>query len=420
MNISEHHMYHNTEAACPETVEFNLDSATDVAEIKVYTDLSEVLGPWTEFEATAVHMVFQSHGWLSAWQKHIGSQSGYQPQIIIGYGGNGAIRFILPLAIKKMGPVRILCYLGCPEASYQIGLYAPRFARSLTLERVFEFSREIRSLLPKFHVARFKRQPFEWQGLKNPLAFFPHKPAPSNGYAISLNADYQTLYDATRSRKSQSKIARRERKLAKIGDIEFNACTSKQEISRVCDILFAQKAKRFCEQGIANFLERPGVQDFYRSLCLDSRSDGTRTLDLHYYKCGDQVLATLMSAPYLNTEFGLINSMTDGPLRTHSPGLHALHHDIERLCSSNIEVYDLGVGAHSYKDLWSDREHALFDTIIPVNLMGYIYSYGSRFLLRLKRSIKNSKILWPAFVKLRARIFSLVISSECAPVNETL
>ncbi len=419
MNISEQRLHQIAEVEPDIEFEFDTSGAVDVAEIKVFTDISEASADWTEFEQTSVHTVFQSYEWLSAWQKHIGSKTGIKPQIIIGYGEDGTIRFLLPLAIKSIGPLRILSFLGCEEASYQIGQFAPRFARSLTSERVIELLQQIKPLLSTFHVARFKRQPYEWQGIKNPFADFDHKTAPSNGYAITLKADYQTLYSATRSWKSQSKISRRERKLATHGDIEFKHCQSEQEISRVLDIMFDQKEKRFCEQGIENFLDRPGVKDFYRTLCQESTNDGTHTLGLHYYKCGDQVLAVILGASYRSTEFGLINSMSDGPLRNFSPGLHLLHRDIERLCHDGTEVYDLGVGAHSYKDLWTDKEYPLFDSIIPTSAMGHIYAYASGFLLETKRYIKNSKILWPTFIRCRAKISSLGKSENCSPVNET-
>lgn len=420
MNISEARLYRDTQIAPVERLEFDTSYGVDVAHIKIFTDLAEARTDWKKFETAAVHTVFQTHGWLFAWQEHIGSKSGIEPQIIIGYGQDGTIRFLLPLAIKTMGPLRILCFLGCEEASYQFGLFAPRFARSLDTARAIEFMQQIKALLPRFDVMRFQRQPFEWQGLKNPLSWVDHKPAPSCGYAITLNADYQTLYDATRSWKSQSKILRRERKLAKHGEIEFKRCESEDETSRVLDIMFAQKEKRFCEQGIDNFLNQPGVQNFYRCLCLRPKSDDTCALELHYYTCGNQVLAVIMGMPYGDIEFGLINSMSDGPLRNHSPGLHALHRNIERLCGIDKASFDLGVGAHSYKDLWADNERQLFDTIIPASLMGYLYAYGSGFFLTIKRHIKNSKVLWPMFMKCRAKMFFLKNPNTCPEVNETL
>jgi len=418
MNISGHQLYHDAEIS-PEEYSFDTSGVFDVAEIKVFSDISCAAADWIEFEETSIHSVFQTHRWLDTWQLHIGLKSGIRPQIVIGYGKDGSVRFLLPLAIKPIGPLRILCFLGCEEASYQIGQYEIDFVRSLTQLRILELCQRIKSLLPEFHVVRFKRQPFEWQGIQNPFAKMDHKTAPSNGYAISLNADYQTLYSATRSGKTRGKISRRARKLAEHGKIEFNVCQTADETSRVLDIMFAQKSKRFCEQGIVNFLARPGVQDFYRQLSLEKGHDGVRPTGLHYYKCGDQILAVILSAPYRNTEFGLINSISDGPLRHYSPGLHLLHCDIERLCNNNTEVYDLGVGAHNYKDSWANFERRLFDTIIPTSLRGYIYAYGSKVILKIKRKIKNSKFLWSAFITCRARLSSLGKPAECPPVDET-
>lgn len=426
MNISEHKLFQDILIGSANQVKSDAFPAPDnqktpvIAEIKVFTDISQARADWLEFEKTSIHTVFQTYTWLLAWHQHIGKKSGIEPQIIIGYSQDGAVQFLLPLAIRRCGPIRILCYLGCEEASYQFAQFSPAFISSLTLEQISDIRKHITALLPKFHVVRFKRQPYEWRGIKNPFASFTHKKAPSSGYAITLNADYETLYSATRSGKSRSKIVRRERKLAKLGEISYSHCAGKEETLRILDIMFAQKDKRFCEQGIANILERPGVQDFYRSLCLETKEDEAHPIELHYYKCDDQVLGVVMSAPYCNTEFGLINSMSGGSLGVFSPALHLLHRDIERLCGSPTEVYDLGVGAHSYKDRWADQEHPLFDTILPTSPRGIVYAYGSGFLLKAKRYIKNSKTLWPAFLKIRSCFISIFYTGNCPPVNETL
>ncbi len=392
--------------------------ADDISEIKVYTEITDIAAIWTEFETSAIHTVFQTCNWLSAWQKHVGSKSATVPQIVVGFASDRTVQFILPLAIKRRGIVRILSFLGCEEASYQFGLFAPQFLKTLTPECIEKLSQGIARALPAFDIVRFKRQPFDWQGHGNPMAKFSHHPSPSNGFAITLNADYEKLYAATRSWKSRSKILRREQKIAGSGELEYKRCAGRTESFRVLDIMFAQKEKRFCEMGVANFLTRPGVQDFYR--CLGDGDSGSSLLELLYFKCGNKVLAVIMGAPYRGRVFGLINSMTDGPLRHYSPGIHTLHHDIEQFCNRGFDVYDLGVGENSYKDQWADQEIGLFDTIIPTSFAGHIYAAGSQLMLWCKHRIKHSRPLWAVYLRCRSKLSLFKKSGGCKPVDETI
>jgi len=102
VNISEHKLNQDVTTNTP-----------DVYKIRVFTDITKASDDWITFETTSVHTIFQTHTWLAAWQEHIGSKSGVQPQIIIGYSATGTILFLLPLAIRSIGLLRILCYLGC-------------------------------------------------------------------------------------------------------------------------------------------------------------------------------------------------------------------------------------------------------------------------------------------------------------------
>src|SRR5262245_52522432 len=82
-------------------------SEPDVA-LEVCADLDEIEAEWRAFEATAEGTAFQNFGWLSKWQRHIGSVQQVKPAIVLGRDRGGELVFILPLAIEKRGPVRRL------------------------------------------------------------------------------------------------------------------------------------------------------------------------------------------------------------------------------------------------------------------------------------------------------------------------
>lgn len=423
MNISAHNIPKSASkiANAPGTgTPANAQHLTDIIEIRVFSDLREIAAEWKQFETTAIHTVFQTYHWLSTWQQHIGARAHFTPHIVAGYDATGKMLFLLPLAIRRKGILRMLCFMGHDDVSYQLGMFDSVFLNTLSDDTLTRITKQVSHALPDFDVVHFKQQPLDWHGAKNPFVCLPHQLSPNKGHSITLNADYETLYAATRSWKSRSKILRRERNLAKNGEIVCKRCETRQEASRVLDIMFAQKEKRFCEMGVKNFLARPGVQDFFRALAIGDKAELPQSLNLHYYMCGNQMLAAILSAPNQKHEFGLINSISDGPLRNFSPGIHLLHRYIKQLCDEEKKHFDLGVGEQGYKDLWADKQTELFDTLIPVKPLGYVYCGIVANALKAKRIIKNSAVLWPKFQKYRAKAVNLFHRGDCTPVDETL
>ena len=72
-------------------------------ELQVFADLDAIEAEWKEFERKADCTVFQSFGWLSKWQQHIGTLHGASPAIVLGREADGHLIFIMQFAIESRG-----------------------------------------------------------------------------------------------------------------------------------------------------------------------------------------------------------------------------------------------------------------------------------------------------------------------------
>jgi CelD/BcsL family acetyltransferase involved in cellulose biosynthesis len=167
----------------------------------------------------------------------------------------------------------------------------------------------------------------------------------------------------------------------------------------VIDTLFAQKLPHMDEIGVGN-VYGPGYPAFLKALAA-SGVDGTAPLDLRYLTCGGENVATVLGAVDQGRYFGLVLSMTEGPLKRHSPGELALRRTIEECCTMGLETFDLSQGEASYKSAWEDEPLEQFDTVIGYSVRGRAWAAATGASLWAKRRIKQSPRLMGTATALR-------------------
>src|SRR5262245_5686089 len=97
--------------------------------LELREELASLEPEWTAFQRTAACTVFQTFEWLTKWRQHVGNLRGTRPAIVLGRDANGALLFILPLAIETQGPIRGLTWLGSGLCDYNAPLLAHDFWR---------------------------------------------------------------------------------------------------------------------------------------------------------------------------------------------------------------------------------------------------------------------------------------------------
>ena len=379
----------------------DMDS-TNVATITVHSDLRELESQWRLLEAQAFGTVFQTYDWLSSWVETVGDQDAIEPVFVVGHGHDGTAVFILPFQISRGGMADILGWLGGRHSNYQTGLFAKEWLADLTPGQFIDIWNTTLASLPRFDAVHFTDQPEYWEGIPNPLSHIPAYPSANASFLLTLKPDFGALYERKRSSSTRRSARKRDRRLAETAPVEFRNVEDETELEQVLTVLFEQKIPHMEEIGVGDIFG-PRFKTFLLRLGTPDTNPGT-PLVCHYLTCGSQTLATVIGAVFRDRYYGLMLSMTDGPLRRHSPGELALRKTIEACCVGGLKEFDLSQGHADYKVAWADEAIQQFDTIIGYTAAGRIYAVRERLALSLKRTIKNSPKLWSIAQTVRRRL----------------
>ena len=154
--------------------------------------------------------------------------------------------------------------------------------------------------------------------------------------------------------------------------------------------------------GVHDFFLDPGQGDFFREIST-AHAGNDNPFHLFYLLAGGEIAATWIGMADNGCMYGMMNTMSpDRELRRHSPGEVLLRHAISWCCENGFHTFDLATGESRYKSEWCDREMKLFETIWPRTIKGWFGVRLVQLRLYIKRSIKQSRRIWPLFNRFRS------------------
>src|SRR5262245_12836618 len=221
-------------------------------------DVASLETEWTAFERSAECTVFQTFGWLAKWQQHIGSLGGTRPAIVLGRSEQGALLFILPLAVEARGPIRRLTWLGSELCDYNAPLIARDFwAHMGDVGDFTELWGKVLNLLRSDPRLRFDlvdlQKMAETVGTeRNPFLALATLPNASGAHVATLGRNWDDFYKTKRSSETRKKERKQLKRLAEMGEVRFVEAKDAVEIDRTIETLMQQKAKTFARMGVGN------------------------------------------------------------------------------------------------------------------------------------------------------------------------
>lgn len=384
-----------------ELADFERASAKDQVEeirFELFEDLEAVRDEWQTLEKTAACTPFQTYAWAHCWRTHVECAAEVRPLILVGRDDKDTVQIILPLALRKHGPVTILEWLAGDHASYTGGLFRASLLNGLSKVEFLNLWSKVTALLPSFDIARFMAQMPDLYGHVNPTTCLGAKESASTYFRITIDDEWDSFHRARRSRTTRRSERRRERQLGEIGPLMFETHYDGSALEQATEVMFSQRSARFVEQGIHDFLADPGVADFYRALTkMTQKTHGIEGF-VSTLSVGDTIAAGLLNLIYKNQNFALVSSMTaDEAMRKPSPGEILMRNTLKHCSEIGLEAYDCGGGYDIYKDSWSDIKFHTLDTLSPQTMLGSAYAGSYNGFLVVKSRIKQSPALWKTF-----------------------
>ena len=382
----------------------SLETSAGRIRLTIFRDFESIEKQWQSLQANGVCVHEHLHALNEAWFRLVSKPGGAELAIVCGYSESGDVQFIWPFEVMQKRGLRCLCWIGWEHANYNMGLHTLDFARTASAEDIRALLSEAACLIGGVSAAYLKQQPYEWDGVKNPMARLPHRPSANMGHAILLESDFDTLYRNRFSGKSRNTLGRKERRLREQYTVEMGWAHSTEERAKLIEEFFRQKSQQFTEQGITDTFADPRHRAFYHEMAaLPSGNPGA--LQIGYLKADSQIAAISCGIFFKDRFATLLTSIDDGPVRRHSPGALLLHFQIEDACRRGLNFFDMGVGDSRHKQEWCDVDTPLFESIISFDERGYLLTLPLTARLAAKRYIKTRPKLWSLAQTMRRTLY---------------
>ncbi len=373
--------------------------ASAFARIDVFEDPAQALGAWRELAPETCGSLYQGEAFALRWLETCGRKLHVSPFFIVARDAAGAPLALLPLGVRRFGPLRVAEFLGGKHSNYNLGLFRPGCDFSV---------QDLRSLLRQAsrqgnggpHLYRLLNLPRSWDGAANPLCLLPNQPAPDNAYSTKLCEDGDAFLAGRLSSDTRKKLRKKEKRLAGMGALRYLRAENQIQATQILGAFFAQKERRL--PGLTAEAETNGVRAFYSALASIPENGAPPTLELHALTLDDRIVAVLAAGLNGGRLQGNFNSFDDDPeIAKSSPGDILLTHVLRDACARKIAAFDLGVGDARYKATFCNEVEPMADAFFAPGFVGLAAKPVFAAAMRLKTAIKRDARLKALIGRLR-------------------
>ena len=359
-----------------------------------FTDsLTDIEPAWRALEQNGIDSPGQSYDFVRIWTETFDIPRLNQAYLAVEIAGRPLM--VIALERSRRFGVNMLA----PFAGTHVGVNAPLIDR----ERMALLSEDDRRLvwarilkILGADIIRFGRV------LASDLAFLP------DASAVPVDCLFRTEFssweacDSEQRTRSRRKHDRQQgQKLAAMGTVSYEEVDAEADATDAIDVLFADRAARFAEQGIRDPFAPAQVRAFYRSAF---RGAGTLRGHMQLLRLDGTIVAArynLVAGPRM---FCLISSTSPDPAtRPGSPGKQILVHLMQRIFDQGITSFDMGAGMTDEKRHWCNVQLPLVEVLMPATLKGRAFAWLLTIGPTFKAAIKRNDKLFAFVRNLRAR-----------------
>jgi CelD/BcsL family acetyltransferase involved in cellulose biosynthesis len=359
------------------------------ATVEILRDPPAAEAVWRDLPPERFGSFFQSPAFLLNWLAIHGAR--VEPFFIVARDEAGEAVALLPLGLRRQGPLRVAQFLGGKESNYNLGLF--RDPDAFDSETVASLLRAAARQPGGPHVYRLQNMPKCWNGRRNPLTRLPHQPSPSPAYCTALAEDGEALLARKLSADTRKKLRKKEKRLTEMGALTYFQAPPRQA-DAILETYFAQKRRNYA-LGDESAIVR--ARRFYLALAGHG-------LELHVLALDGRPIALLAAALNGTRLHGLINSFDADPdIAKSSPGDLLLTRVLRDACARGLTCFDLGIGEARYKAMFCGEREDMADAVFAPTAIGAAAAPIFSAMLKAKASIKANARLWGALRSLRRR-----------------
>ncbi len=315
--------------------------------IEVARDLDSVEEDWARLEADGLLTPFQTRAWLAPFYRELAPRLKATPLIIVVRDrANGAPLMLLPLCARRIYGVNVVQFADLGVSDYNAPILAKNFDPTPAQWR--RLWRRILAALGLRGILRFKNMPRLIAGRTNPLTRYDRFSAPMDiaSWGIELPATAAAYRAQFLSRKFAKDIAKKARRVARFGEVEFVLAQTPDERRLGFELLARQRQERCNEMGRGNSLASPAYRRFYEAVAVESDAG---LVKLFLLKVGGEALGAILALERGKALHVIMATFEGGDWRSCSLGNLLTLAAVEHCIAQGIGFYDLTIGNEDYK-----------------------------------------------------------------------
>ncbi len=359
--------------------------------VQVFANPADVEAEWRHLEATGIGTHFQRYDWVDAWIATAGRASAVRPAILYGQLA-GVPAFVLPLGLRRSGPVTIAECLGGTHSGYNGGVWSAEGATYAGALPPLDLAACLGQALDADAVM-LRRLPADIGGVPQPLRALESLPSAVSGYSVSLAGGMDAVLARTGGGARRRRANQKERRLREMGALEHGRARDLAAALADLDFFEREKALRLAAQGLANPFAEPGAMAFLRELVRRSEGLPEPLLAMHDLSLDGAPRAVIGAGVHRGRALLQILTYAHDETQPHSPGQVLLYRHIEASAAAGCGTYDFGVGQELYKDSWKDADIALRDHWAAFSAAGRAAIASMRLRAQARSALRRNTLV---------------------------
>ncbi len=120
--------------------------ATDrqVARVEIFDTMAAAEQHWRALEhADSLATPYQRYDFLKLWQRHVGSEAGISPFVVVGFNAGRDPLFLWPFGSRRIGSMVSLEFLGGKHANFNMALWRRDVAATIEAKELRKVLRQL-------------------------------------------------------------------------------------------------------------------------------------------------------------------------------------------------------------------------------------------------------------------------------------
>lgn len=353
---------------------------------KVFRDFSDAKEVWTQLERDAICTPFQNYNWVKSFHDKLDKNSNSEINIVVGFNTQQTPVILFPMCVKTVLGSRRLEFLGQRLNDYNMPLIRSDLLPKIDeagMRRIWDGAVHAAGSVDYCSISRIPQKLF---GQLNPFASADLQPESSDAHGLTLGAEWNSFARASFSKSTLRRLREKERKLAKLGQLESRWHENLNDKERYVELILKWKCDQLAATGARNELKDAKTASFLRKAVRQSGEEiGIFTLDFNGIPIAGIMAMKTPQGPLI-----YLTAYASGEHSRFSPGVILLHRLMQDSIERGHHVVDFSVGDEPYKLSLCNTKLSVWNRTEAFTWKGVLPAWARRRQIQIKRILKKS------------------------------